>query len=84
MVLLADILVSQIQIRLFGDLYAGMAQYLTKGVNIHPGSAKNTMVNSLLVAMEINSMLSSEFSKTPSILNGRSRALITKFKQELF
>ena len=29
------------------------------GFNVHPGSAKNTMVNALLVAMEFNSMLPS-------------------------
>ena len=28
-----------------------------KGFNIHPGSAKNTMINAALVAMEFNSML---------------------------
>lgn len=27
------------------------------GTNVHPGSAKNVMINSMLVAMEINSML---------------------------
>lgn len=29
------------------------------GVNVHPGSSKNTMVNAALVAMEFNSMLPS-------------------------
>lgn len=33
------------------------ARFTVNGVNVHPGSAKNVMVNSILVAMEINSML---------------------------
>lgn len=28
-----------------------------KGLNVHPGSAKDTMINAALVAMEINAML---------------------------
>ena len=28
-----------------------------RGKNVHPGTAKNTMVNSLRIAMEIESML---------------------------
>ena len=35
------------------------ARFAVNGVNVHPGSAKNIMVNALLVAMEINSMLPS-------------------------
>ena len=35
------------------------AQWEIKGFNIHPGEAKNTMINASLVAMEINSMLPS-------------------------
>ena len=31
--------------------------FVVNGVNVHPGSAKNVMVNALLVAMEINSLL---------------------------
>ena len=33
------------------------ARFKVNGVNVHPGSAKNVMVNALLVAMEINSLL---------------------------
>ena len=36
------------------------AKLSIKGVNVHPGSAKNIMVNASLVAMEINSMLPEE------------------------
>ncbi len=35
------------------------ARFTVNGVNVHPGSAKNIMVNAILVAMEINSMLPS-------------------------
>ena len=31
--------------------------WISKGFNIHPGSAKNTMINAALVAMEFNNML---------------------------
>lgn len=40
------------------------AEFKITGFNIHPGEAKNTMVNAALVAMEINSMLPS--LETPS------------------
>ena len=33
------------------------AKVVFHGINVHPGSAKNTMVNASLVAMEFNSML---------------------------
>lgn len=33
------------------------ARFKVNGVNVHPGSAKDVMVNALLVAMEINSLL---------------------------
>ena len=33
------------------------ARFEIKGVNVHPGSAKNFMINAALVAMEINAML---------------------------
>ena len=39
---------------------AASAKLHIKGVNVHPGSAKNIMVNACLVAMEINSMLPEE------------------------
>jgi tripeptide aminopeptidase len=38
---------------------AAGARFTVHGVNVHPGAAKNIMVNALLVAMEINSMLPS-------------------------
>lgn len=43
----------------YENFNAAAAVFKVNGVNIHPGSAKNTMINSLLVAMEINSMLPS-------------------------
>ena len=36
---------------------AAAAHWDIRGVNVHPGDAKNTMVNACLVAMEVNSML---------------------------
>lgn len=39
---------------------AASAKLEIKGVNVHPGSAKDIMVNACLVAMEINSMLPEE------------------------
>ena len=36
---------------------AAEAKVLIKGRNIHPGTAKNRMINSLFIAMELNSML---------------------------
>ena len=38
---------------------ASAAHFHVSGFNIHPGSAKNKMINASLVAMEINSMLPS-------------------------
>lgn len=43
----------------YENFNAASADLKVRGVNIHPGSAKDTMINSLLVAMEINSMLPS-------------------------
>ena len=39
---------------------AASAKLKIKGVNVHPGSAKDIMVNACLVAMEINAMLPEE------------------------
>jgi tripeptide aminopeptidase len=39
---------------------AAAATWTIKGVNVHPGSAKDVMVNASLVAMEINSLLPPE------------------------
>lgn len=47
---------------------AAAARFEVKGVNVHPGSAKNMMVNASLVAMEINSMLPS--GDTPANTEG--------------
>ncbi len=41
----------------YENFNAAAATFEIKGVNIHPGSAKNMMRNAQLVAMEINSML---------------------------
>ena len=41
----------------YENFNAAGAKFTVNGVNVHPGSAKNIMVNALLVAMEINSML---------------------------
>lgn len=41
----------------YENFNACKAVFEIEGVNVHPGSAKDTMVNAVLVAMEINSML---------------------------
>ncbi len=41
----------------YENFNAGAAVFQVHGVNIHPGSAKDTMVNAALVAMEINNAL---------------------------
>lgn len=41
----------------FENFNAAQAKLEIKGVAVHPGTAKNTMVNALTVACEINSML---------------------------
>ena len=43
----------------FETFNAAAAHWVIHGVNVHPGSAKNTLVNANLVAMEINAMLPS-------------------------
>ena len=43
----------------YENFNACAAQVVIKGFNIHPGEAKNTMVNAALVATEFNSMLPS-------------------------
>lgn len=43
----------------FENFNAGRAVVEVTGVNVHPGSSKDTMVNAALVAMEFNSMLPS-------------------------
>ena len=44
----------------FETFNAATASFKVKGVSVHPGSAKNIMVNAGLVAMEINTMLPPE------------------------
>ena len=41
----------------YENFNASEAIFTVHGFNVHPGSAKNTMVNAQLVAMEINAML---------------------------
>ena len=41
----------------YENFNAGRAVVEFTGVNVHPGSSKNTMINAALVAMEFNSML---------------------------
>lgn len=41
----------------FENFNASGAKFEVRGFNVHPGSAKNIMINASLVAMEINSML---------------------------
>ncbi|MGC4019055.1 MAG: peptidase T [Muricomes sp.] len=43
----------------FENFHACKADFVIEGVNVHPGSSKDTMVNASLVAMEINGMLPS-------------------------
>lgn len=43
----------------YENFNAGRAVVEFTGVNVHPGSSKDTMVNAALVAMEFNSMLPS-------------------------
>lgn len=51
----------------YENFNASTATFEIKGVNVHPGSAKDIMVNSQLLAMEINSMLPNE---TPANTEG--------------
>ncbi|MBR2650640.1 MAG: peptidase T [Clostridia bacterium] len=44
----------------YENFNAASAQFTVHGVNVHPGSAKDTMVNAALVAMEINAALPEE------------------------
>lgn len=51
----------------YENFNASSALFEIKGINVHPGSAKDIMVNSQLIAMEINSMLPNE---TPANTEG--------------
>jgi len=41
----------------YENFNAASAKITVNGVNVHPGTAKNKMINSLLIAMELNAML---------------------------
>lgn len=41
----------------YENFNAAGVKVIIKGRNVHPGSAKNKMINSVLIAMELNSML---------------------------
>jgi tripeptide aminopeptidase len=43
----------------YENFNAAKAKITIQGLNVHPGSAKNKMKNSMLIAMELNSMLPS-------------------------
>lgn len=51
----------------FENFNASAATFEIKGINVHPGSAKDIMINSQLIGMEINSMLPNE---TPATTEG--------------
>lgn len=48
----------------YENFNAASAKIIINGINVHPGSSKNKMVNSILLAMELNSMLPT--SETPA------------------
>lgn len=52
----------------FENFNAARADVVINGKNIHPGSAKNKMANSILIGMEFNSMLPA--AETPSHTEG--------------
>lgn len=53
----------------YDNFNAGSAQFSIKGVNVHPGEAKDIMVNAALVACELQSLLPPE--ETPSHTENR-------------
>lgn len=44
----------------YENFNAASASFDIHGVSVHPGSAKDTMVNACLLAMEINNLLPSQ------------------------
>lgn len=52
----------------FENFNAASAKFEISGTNVHPGSAKDVMVNASLLAMEINSLLPT--SEIPSMTEG--------------
>lgn len=53
----------------FENFNAAVAEININGLNIHPGTAKNKMVNAMLLAMEINSILPGD--EVPEKTEGR-------------
>ena len=53
----------------YENFNAAQAKVIIKGINIHPGSAKGHMLNSILIASEFNSML--DPNAIPSKTEGR-------------
>lgn len=53
----------------FENFNACVVEFAVKGVNVHPGEAKNVMVNAALLGMELNSMLPS--GEIPAKTEGR-------------
>lgn len=53
----------------YENFNASSAHFAIKGINVHPGEAKDIMVNAALVACEIQSMLPAE--ETPAHTEGR-------------
>lgn len=52
----------------YENFNAAYAKIIVKGRNVHPGSAKNKMINALLIAMELHAMLPS--NETPACTEG--------------
>lgn len=52
----------------YENFNAASADITVKGVNIHPGEAKGKMINSMLIAMELNSMLPQD--EQPALTEG--------------
>lgn len=52
----------------YENFNAASAEVIVKGINIHPGSAKNKMVNSMILAQEFNSLIPE--SQTPERTEG--------------
>jgi tripeptide aminopeptidase len=52
----------------YENFNAAKAKIVIQGLNVHPGSAKNKMKNSMLIAMELNNMLPS--SEVPEHTEG--------------
>ena len=63
----------------FENFNAASANILIKGRDIHPGASKNKMINSMLLAMELNSML--PINERPEYTEGyEGFFLLTNFK----